>query len=61
MIMMTKLVISRIMRLCSQDLSEPYSIFTFRFFIKLWPHLTLLVCYGTVVITERHEIALAMS
>ncbi len=31
-----------IMRLISQDLSEPYSIFTFRRFVHGWPQFTLL-------------------
>ena len=32
-----------IMALMSKDLSEPYSIYTYRYFICQWPHLTFLV------------------
>ena len=32
-----------IMTLMSKDLSEPYSIYTYRYFICQWPHLTFLV------------------
>ena len=28
-----------IMRLITRDLSEPYSIYTYRYFIHNWPHL----------------------
>ncbi|XP_058102896.1 N-alpha-acetyltransferase MAK3 [Magnolia sinica] len=43
-----------IMRLVDQELSEPYSIFTYRYFVYLWPHLCFLAfhkgnCVGTVV------------
>ncbi|XP_042497700.1 N-alpha-acetyltransferase MAK3 [Macadamia integrifolia] len=43
-----------IMRLVDQELSEPYSIFTYRYFVYLWPHLSFLAfhkgdCIGTVV------------
>ncbi|XP_057982556.1 N-alpha-acetyltransferase MAK3 [Malania oleifera] len=43
-----------IMRLVDQELSEPYSIFTYRYFVYLWPHLSFLAfhkgqCVGTVV------------
>jgi peptide alpha-N-acetyltransferase len=33
----------RIMSLIEKDLSEPYSIFTYRYFIHNWPDLCLLV------------------
>lgn len=33
-----------IMRLVDQELSEPYSIFTYRYFVYLWPQLSFLVC-----------------
>ena len=33
-----------IMRLIQKDLSEPYSIYTYRYFIHNWPHLCFLVC-----------------
>ncbi|XP_011079051.1 N-alpha-acetyltransferase MAK3-like isoform X2 [Sesamum indicum] len=43
-----------IMKLVDQELSEPYSIFTYRYFVYLWPHLSFLAfhkgkCVGTVV------------
>lgn len=43
-----------IMSLVDEELSEPYSIFTYRYFVYLWPHLTFLAfhdgrCVGTVV------------
>jgi len=31
-----------IQRLIEKDLSEPYSIFTYRYFVNNWPHLTFL-------------------
>lgn len=33
-----------IMALIDQELSEPYSIFTYRYFITLWPDLCFMVC-----------------
>ncbi|CAL1372990.1 unnamed protein product [Linum trigynum] len=43
-----------IMSLVDQELSEPYSIFTYRYFVYLWPQLCFLAfhrgrCVGTVV------------
>ncbi|KAL5562680.1 hypothetical protein UlMin_032427 [Ulmus minor] len=43
-----------IMALVDQELSEPYSIFTYRYFVYLWPQLSFLAfhqgkCVGTVV------------
>nr|GME10617.1 N-alpha-acetyltransferase MAK3 [Ipomoea batatas]GME10629.1 N-alpha-acetyltransferase MAK3 [Ipomoea batatas] len=43
-----------IMNLVDEELSEPYSIFTYRYFVYLWPHLSFLAfhkgkCVGTVV------------
>ncbi|KAG9446525.1 hypothetical protein H6P81_012653 [Aristolochia fimbriata] len=43
-----------IMRLVDEELSEPYSIFTYRYFVYLWPQLSFLAfhrgtCIGTVV------------
>lgn len=32
-----------IMGLVDQELSEPYSIFTYRYFVYLWPQLSFLV------------------
>lgn len=34
---------SHIMNLITKDLSEPYSIYTYRYFIHNWPHLSYLV------------------
>ena len=31
-----------VMKLVDGDLSEPYSIFTYRYFVRNWPHLCLL-------------------
>ncbi|KAM7512636.1 hypothetical protein LguiB_011511 [Lonicera macranthoides] len=43
-----------IMNLVDEELSEPYSIFTYRYFVYLWPNLSFLAfhrgrCIGTVV------------
>jgi len=43
-----------IMRLVDEELSEPYSIFTYRYFVYLWPQLSFLAfhrgkCVGTIV------------
>ncbi|KAG0564361.1 hypothetical protein M758_8G100100 [Ceratodon purpureus] len=43
-----------IMALIDQELSEPYSIFTYRYFITLWPDLCFMAfhegkCIGTIV------------
>lgn len=43
-----------IMGLVDQELSEPYSIFTYRYFVYLWPQLCFMAfhrgkCVGTVV------------
>ncbi|KAI7754124.1 hypothetical protein M8C21_014868 [Ambrosia artemisiifolia] len=43
-----------IMRLVDEELSEPYSIFTYRYFVYLWPNLSFLAfhkgkCIGTVI------------
>lgn len=43
-----------VMNLVDQELSEPYSIFTYRYFVYLWPQLSFLAfhkgkCVGTVV------------
>ncbi|KAL3698974.1 hypothetical protein R1sor_016996 [Riccia sorocarpa] len=43
-----------IMALIDKELSEPYSIFTYRYFITLWPHLCFMAfhgseCVGTIV------------
>lgn len=36
-----------IIRLITKDLSEPYSIYTYRYFIHNWPQLCFLVCIVT--------------
>ncbi|TNN10506.1 N-alpha-acetyltransferase 30 isoform 1 [Schistosoma japonicum] len=36
--------LNSIIHLISKDLSEPYSIYTYRYFIYNWPELCLLVC-----------------
>ncbi|KAL2613718.1 hypothetical protein R1flu_025410 [Riccia fluitans] len=36
-----------IMALIDKELSEPYSIFTYRYFITLWPHLCFMAFHGT--------------
>mmetsp|Transcript_23689 Transcript_23689/g.51723 ORF Transcript_23689/g.51723 Transcript_23689/m.51723 type:complete len:195 (-) Transcript_23689:507-1091(-) len=47
--------------LIDKELSEPYSIFTYRYFINQWPQLCLLVlhngtCVGTIVCKmDRHR------
>ncbi|KAM0892140.1 hypothetical protein ACQ4PT_025918 [Festuca glaucescens] len=45
-----------VMSLVDEELSEPYSIFTYRYFVYIWPQLTFLAfdakdgkCVGTVV------------
>jgi hypothetical protein len=37
-----------IMRLIQKDLSEPYSIYTYRYFIHNWPHLCFLVSLQSI-------------
>ncbi|GMK54230.1 hypothetical protein CspeluHIS016_0108160 [Cutaneotrichosporon spelunceum] len=32
-----------ITRLCDEELSEPYNVYTFRYFLEDWPHLTFFV------------------
>ncbi|PSC69630.1 N-alpha-acetyltransferase MAK3 [Micractinium conductrix] len=49
------------MGLIDNELSEPYSVFTYRYFLHNWPHLCFLVfagphCFGTVVAKmEEHR------
>ncbi|CAH1792743.1 unnamed protein product [Owenia fusiformis] len=50
----SELQMPAIMRLVSKDLSEPYSIYTYRYFIHNWPQLCFLAmdeekCIGTIV------------
>lgn len=39
-----------IMRLITKDLSEPYSIYTYRYFIHNWPSLCFLAMYGSLCV-----------
>eukprot|EP00474_Spongospora_subterranea_P009226 CRZ09684.1 hypothetical protein [Spongospora subterranea] len=46
-------------RLIETDLSEPYSVFTYRYFLNAWPYLCILamdegVCVATIV--GKHDI-----
>ena len=40
----SELELPHIMKLMKADLSEPYSIYTYRYFIHNWPSLCFLVC-----------------
>ena len=46
-----------IMGLVDDELSEPYSIFTYRYFVYLWPNLTFLVLplfsFASLLISSR--------
>lgn len=61
---MFNLYLIQVMGLIDPGLSEPYSIFTYRYFLTSWPHLCYLAleggrCCGTVVAKlERHREAL---
>lgn len=46
----SELQMPMIMRIIQKDLSEPYSIYTYRYFIHNWPKLCFLVILNTVVI-----------
>ncbi|WOO79660.1 N-alpha-acetyltransferase 30 [Vanrija pseudolonga] len=35
--------LGHITRLCEEELSEPYNVYTFRYFLSEWPHLTFFV------------------
>ena len=39
----SELQLPEIMRLMKADLSEPYSVYTYRYFIHNWPKLCLMV------------------
>ena len=43
----SELQLPHIMRLMKADLSEPYSIYTYRYFIHNWPNLCFLVRHTT--------------
>lgn len=50
---MSELQMPDIMRLIQKDLSEPYSIYTYRYFIHNWPKLCFLVStYKTCLLTS---------
>lgn len=38
--------LSMVMELIDKDLSEPYSIFTYRYFLQQWPHLCFVALHG---------------
>ena len=42
-----------IMRLIQKDLSEPYSVYTYRYFIHNWPHLCLMVSTIKVLLNYK--------
>lgn len=45
-----------IMKLIQKDLSEPYSIYTYRYFIHNWPHLCYMVrkFYGKLIVSNTN-------
>ena len=45
----SELQLPHIMRLMKADLSEPYSIYTYRYFIHNWPNLCFLVGWRVVI------------
>lgn len=47
----SELQLPHIMRLMKADLSEPYSIYTYRYFIHNWPNLCFLVSKKTYIVT----------
>jgi peptide alpha-N-acetyltransferase len=40
--------LEQLMELIQQDLSEPYSVFTYRYFLGQWPDLATLVCSNCI-------------
>jgi peptide alpha-N-acetyltransferase len=46
-------MLAEISRLVSKDLSEPYSVFTYRYFLHNWPRLCLCVYQRNVETKER--------
>lgn len=48
----SELQLPEIMRLMKADLSEPYSVYTYRYFIHNWPKLCLMVC----LVLNRHSV-----
>ena len=47
-----------LMALVAKDLSEPYSIFTYRYFVNQWPELSFLVHHASPLIGTCSFIAL---
>ena len=45
-----------IMKLIQKDLSEPYSIYTYRYFIHNWPHLCYMVrkFWGILIVSDTN-------
>ena len=46
--------LQQIIKMMTRDLSEPYPIYTYRYFVHQWPHLTLIAEHdgktiGTIV------------
>ena len=50
----SELQMSDIMRLIQKDLSEPYSIYTYRYFIYNWPQLCFLVSFPAASSSTHH-------
>jgi hypothetical protein len=48
--------LNEIIKLVENELSEPYSIFTYRYFLQKWPHLCILVYYLLKKITKTRHI-----
>ena len=48
-------MLSDIQRLVAADLSEPYSIFTYRYFLHTWPNLCICVYAKTKSTQNIHE------
>ena len=57
----SELQLPTITALIAADLSEPYSVYTYRYFLHSWPHLSFLAmdgekCVGTIVCKlEQHK------
>lgn len=45
--------IGNIMSIITKDLSEPYSIYTYRYFINNWPELCILVIFQIISIPSK--------
>jgi hypothetical protein len=40
--------LTNIIKLVETELSEPYSIFTYRYFLQKWPHLCIMVLNSNI-------------